>query len=845
MNPLHQLLSLRYLLQRWDRAALIVASIALGVATLVSARILNRCLGVAAEQTTSPAISAADLVLSNGELGIPRMMLDELRSKPDPAVQQLTPLIFERINLPDQRSRSAVLLGAELTGDLAATDNPLGIQLTQLNPSAFALLRTWVIVSRNLLVEFEATRKYPNDPFRVRFGSRTVDCVPVAVIDFAPNSPLGSLGVSLVGMELNQAIRLTRTAPPAGTSALLGSVTEPMWDVSHPPRINRIDLKLNKIGLADRAAVQERLQQRLGHRAKVDTPDSHGAATQEIITGMQVGFLLCSAGAMVVGLFLVYNALSVTVAERRHDIGILRSIGATRWQVVRLFLLAALVLGLIGAIVGVPLGLALARYTLSHFREELGSIFLNPDADPGELTLSTIFIATFAGLATALLAALIPSVQAASDQPADAVRRTTGGARGYWRVLHLGTCAALIGGGFGMILLRHSLPNRIGAFGGMMTALIGLLLAAPILVTLLVRMLQPILRRVLPLEARLAADNLTRAPGRTGLVIGALGAGVAVMIQTAGVGLSNERPIVQWIDEVIQADEFIFAGSMAEGTSSQSPMEPKVIRELAAQPGVEHFCGLRYLRPEYNDTIIFLIAMDARAFADGTQSRAPVPLPDLDALRKLDGTSNVVVSDNFARRHNKGVGDSITLPGPRGPLTFRIENVIRDYSWSRGTVFLDRSVYTRLYGDELVDVGHAFLKPGAAPEPFHAAVSERGLVRFDRLTVRQFFAELIERVYKLAYLQQIIVGIVAALGVVTALLISVLQRKRELGLLLAVGATPNQVLRSVLAEAALMGAFGTLMGFLIGFPLEWYVVKIILLEESGFAFDVIFPWKAG
>jgi putative ABC transport system permease protein len=98
-------------------------------------------------------------------------------------------------------------------------------------------------------------------------------------------------------------------------------------------------------------------------------------------------------------------------------------------------------------------------------------------------------------------------------------------------------------------------------------------------------------------------------------------------------------------------------------------------------------------------------------------------------------------------------------------------------------------------------------------------------------------------VYLLAYLQQIIIGVVAALGVVTALLISVLQRKRELGLLLAVGATPGQVLRSVLAEAMFMGIFGTLIGLLIGLPMVWYVLRLVLVEESGFILPILIPWK--
>jgi putative ABC transport system permease protein len=136
-----------------------------------------------------------------------------------------------------------------------------------------------------------------------------------------------------------------------------------------------------------------------------------------------------------------------------------------------------------------------------------------------------------------------------------------------------------------------------------------------------------------------------------------------------------------------------------------------------------------------------------------------------------------------------------------------------------------------------------FLKPGASDRDLDAYAARKGLFVTDKDSLRKFLSELISRVYLLAYLQQLVVGVVAALGVVTALLISVLQRKRELGLLLAVGATPGQVLRSVLAEAMLMGAIGTALGIVIGLPMEWYVLRVVLVEESGFVFDVVIPWK--
>src|SRR5262249_46160377 len=121
--------------------------------------------------------------------------------------------------------------------------------------------------------------------------------------------------------------------------------------------------------------------------------------------------------------------------------------------------------------------------------------------------------------------------------------------------------------------------------------------------------------------------------------------------------------------------------------------------------------------------------------------------------------------------------------------------------------------------------------------------AEYSLVVLTHQELREQIQSMLQRLYGLAYTQETMGALVAALGVVMALLISVLQRRRELGLLRAVGATQAQVLRSVLAEALLMGLIGTLIGLVMGMPLEWYAVRVILFEESGFLFPIGWPWR--
>ncbi len=861
---MYRLLALRYLLQRWDRGMLIVLSIALGVATLVSARILNQCIEAAAQDTTTPGASA-ELSVTNGEAGVLRSVADELRAARVAGVKSVQPLIYDRVTLPDLDGRVAVLVGAEVSTQLLTNDNALKAKveplrtpaLLHLAPVQAAVLegdftkagQLWdripgrlVMVSRSVYDEW-MRRTGGNKPFVVRYATRDVECLPVGVVEFDPDSPLAPLGKNFIGMSVGQAAQVVRPTPPL--AAVGGGLGEIAAETFAPPKVNRIDLFLEPG--ADRATVQAELAKLVGRRAEVRTPDAQRRSTQEVVAGLQIGVLMCSLGAMIVGLFLVYNAMAVTVAERRADIGVLRSLGATRLQVIALFAAAAAFLGLIGAVLGVPLGILLAEFTLSQFRAELESMFLNPEVNPAHLSWRNAVLAVVAGVTTAVFAALVPAIQAANDDPAHVVRRTSSGAKGVWRLIHRSACAILVIGGFAMILFRQELPHRLGGVGGMMTVLVGLLLSAPIFVGLFVSLLQPLVRATCPFSIRLACDNLSRAPGRTGVVIGALGAGVALMFQTAGVGRSNEEPVVTWITQVVQADHFVFSGNMTAANSSNSPMVATVARDLRALPGVDRVMTIRYARPEYNGTIVYLVALDATEYARATRARVPRGLPDLEKFLELPNTDDILVSENFAARHRAKVGDTITIAGPNGPVHLRIIGTVRDFSWSRGTIFMDRARYAKLFGDELIDICHVFLRTDRAPSAdagLERYTADKGLFLTDRDSLRQFLSELINRVYVLAYMQQLLVGVVAALGVVTALLISVLQRKRELGLLLAVGATPGQVLRSVLAEAFLMGLFGTVLGILIGLPMEWYVLKVMFVDESGFNLDMLIPWKA-
>jgi putative ABC transport system permease protein len=363
------------------------------------------------------------------------------------------------------------------------------------------------------------------------------------------------------------------------------------------------------------------------------------------------------------------------------------------------------------------------------------------------------------------------------------------------------------------------------------------------------RLLQPAARLVLGIEGRLAADNLVRAPGRTGLVITVLAAGVALFLQTAGVIRSNRDPIMEWVGQTVDADLVVASGSIVTGTGQNLTMRGDFAATVQkAIPEVEAMLPVRFRPIEYGEARVFLVALDAVGFH--AYNRHPETMTDRDLFPSLRqaGPAQALISENFRAIHGVQEGDTISLRGPHGPFALKVAGVIVDYNFPRGTVLIDRELYQRQFDDSFVDEFYIYLKPGTDPlavrrEMLQRWESTHALKVSTRDELLERFEQMIQRFAGVAYAQEIVVGLVASLGVMFALLISVIQRRSELGVLRAVGATKEQILRSVLAEAFLMGVIGMSIGLVIGVPVEWYCVHVIMFEEAGFLFPVRIPWE--
>ena len=724
--------------------------------------LLNQSLEAAAPEAGAPLDGHADLYVGNGDAGVQRALADALKVLP--GIRAVQPLVIQRVALPELHNQAALLIGADFTGQ---ETGGWRVTINELTPRVF--VRAVVFRQRPVLIGRELANALPPESteLNVLVAGQVHRLHCTGVID--ATGPDAVVAGNTVVTECEAA------------AALLG----------RPDLVSRLDVHLEPG--ADRTDVQRRLQAELAGRAIVSTPEGHDQRTQEMLSGVKIGMALCGGAALVVGLFLVYNALAVSGLARRHDIGILRSVGAyplanrktapggscnpwtcgdfagdsTRpWP-------GAIVIGSHAARDVRPLFGLGSKEAARHRRK--------PRQCRG------------AGLATTMLAAIVPTARACFETPVDALRRMPA-RQEVDRRLAVICSFALFALGLGCLLLREHLPRRVGTFGSLALLLVAALVATPLVAAGISRLLEPISQSLLGVAGRLAAGNLSRASGRVAIVIAALAAGTALLLQTAGLVRSNESSVRSWVDQCLAGDLFVTSGGPLTASGQALPMSDRVGRQLEEMhPDIRAVpLRFRYLDWEHGGrtTRVLLTALDAQAYYEANKDRKP-PLADLDLYRALCEPGTALVSENFAALYGVHPDEKIVLLGSEGPVELRVLSTVADYSCNRGTVFVDRARYHGQFDAGLVDVFDVYLRRQDNSQDVRDVLQRSPLAAAQRLSVlthdelRAHILGMVERLYGLAYTQEVVVAVVALLGVVAALLISVLQRRRELAVLRA------------------------------------------------------------
>ena len=612
-------------------------------------------------------------------------------------------------------------------------------------------------------------------------------------------------------------------------------------------RIDRIDVQLS--GSPDSDAIEaavSAIDARLPAGLTAQRPSRRGQQVERMLAAFHTNLTAMSWVALVVGLFLVYNTVTISVIARRDEIGTLRALGVTRGQVLALFLGEAAVLGIAGSILGIGLGRLLADAAVGLTSATVSTLYIATAAATPALTWPLVALAFTIGFPLALIAAWLPAREASAVSPTAAMRgHDQLATRVRLRPSALVLPALVLAAAAGLALLGPVNGRPLFGYLSSFVTIIGAALCVPAVVFGLARLVRAPLRRVLGVEGLLAHANLTAAIPRLSISIAALAVALSMTVAVVIMIGSFRDTVVYWVGQTLQADLFIGPG-MRPTVGSEQTMSPEVVAAVRAHPDVEALDSARNIDLVYQDNLVVLGAGSFDVVVARGSLLFKEPSDGREALRRAMGSEPVIVSEAFANKYDTRPGDTLTVNTPIGPRQFPVAAVYYDYAVDRGVIIMDQRTMAKYFGEMAPSGLAAYLRPGADAERVRAEILEsldeghRAFI-YTNGALRAEVLRIFDSTFAITYALEIIAVVVAMLGVAATLFTLVVERQRELTMLRLVGALRSQVRRAVVIEAALIGGVSQAIGLVVGLALAVILVYVINVQSFGWTIQFRVP----
>jgi putative ABC transport system permease protein len=808
-----RLISWPYFRKHVLRTLLTVAGIVLGVSVFVGMHTANQSVLMAFSRTVDRIAGKTELQVSAGETGFDESVLDTVQAAS--TVRVAVPVIEAVVdsNVPGQGN--LLVLGVDMTGDRSLRDYDLesGDAAVIDDPLVFLAQPDSLMLSK----EFA-------DKNHVTIGSR----------------------LTLGTVEGPKAFTVRGIMKPSGlTSAFGGNLA--IMDIYAAQKMFGRGRMFDRVDLAVKegrtiAEAQAELRATLGPGFEVDPPSGRGQQFEAMLAAYSMMMGVSSLFALFIGMFIIYNAFAIAVTQRRSEIGILRALGATRTQIRWLFLGESAVTGVIGSIGGVVLGLLIARGIAASIGTLINDVYgVAQRADDVSTNPWLLGLALALGISTSIVAALIPARNAARVDPVQALQK------GKYQVLSAGEnrLRAALAAGLGIVSIAclTIASSRVVFYVGYFLAIIVALLLAPALSLMLSRAIRPLLKWIRPVEGALAADSLIQAPRRTSASVAALMLSLALVVAFAGMARASYESIIAWMNTALNPELFVLPTQSIVVRTLRFPaeMEPA----LAQIPGVSLVQAVRNGRVTFRKTPIMLVAVNIPSIAETAQ--LPPVAGALDRMyRQTAAGEGVIVSENLAELQHLTLGETIEIAAPHGVLRLPIVGIIVDYSDQQGTVFLDRSVFIRYWKDDTINVFRIYVKHGVDVATVRQRILERfaGQRQVFVLTnneLKAYILRVTDQWFGLTSVQIAVAVLVAILGIVNTLTVSITDRRRELGVLKAVGGLRGQIRRTIWLEALSVAALGLVLGYALGAINLYYIIQMVRHDIAGMRLTYQFP----
>ncbi|MDX2269756.1 MAG: ABC transporter permease [Bryobacter sp.] len=609
-------------------------------------------------------------------------------------------------------------------------------------------------------------------------------------------------------------------------------------------RANRLDRILVTLPKAEEDKVDvwvETLRGHFGGSLSIRPVGARKEENRKMLAAFRWNLKILSYIALLVGAFLIYNTISVSVVRRRGEIGILRALGGTRAMVRGGFLAEAALFGLVGGVIGLAVGRVLAEGAVLLVGLTVEALYVSSTPAPVRFEWGAALLSLLTGVATSVLAALAPALEAGQVPPTEAMARgrvDTLAREGQGRYLLYAAGLAVVAA-----LLSQLPPIARLPLGGY-TAVLALVGSAAFLAPAFVTFGSKLLEGRLGVMSLLAGRSLSGALRRSAVLVATLATAAAMMTSVGIMVGSFRETMLTWLDTQIRADFYLRpAGSAA--IDRHPTIAEAVADEIERIPGVEAVDRFRAYSIRYGGLPATLAAGDVRA--QMRYGRTSLYAGNMaDALQSVTSGEGVIISEPFSEKHRLRVNDRIRLPIGAKEKEFRVAGIFLDYSSENGYVVLDRNALRQYLPDDEPSNLAVYLKASvssgsereAVRRQIEAACGPRRIAIFENSSLRAEAVRIFDQTFAVTYALEAIAIFVAIVGVAGAMLALIIDRRREIGLLRFLGGSRGQVQRLVLLEAGFLGLFSQILGMVAGAFMS--LILIFVINKQSFGWTIQF-----
>jgi putative ABC transport system permease protein len=734
--------------------------------------------------------------------GIPDAVYADLRRHGGLAAIDASPIIEAPVRIADA---TFTLIGL----DLLAFSSVRGTGLSVERPS----LKRILTQPDTLLLSASDARRLgvvPGDTLPLRIGARELSAELVGIL--TSNQTSGFEGLAIADIATAQ------------------EITERIGT------IDRIDLVITP----EEASV---LAEALPPGLRLVASEQRSETLRQMTRAFHTNLTAMSLLAMLVGGFIIYNTMTFAVLQRRSLLGSLRTLGCTRAQLFTLVLSEALFFALVGALLGLALGVLTGWGLVQLVTRTINDIYFALTVRELFVTPLSVVKGMTAGLLITLVAALGPAIEAARAQPRDVLRANSLERRGQRWVLWLGA--------FGLTLMvvgwgAAQIPSRsIGlGFLAILILILGFSLCVPAVLRAIALGLARIVGPIGGIPAVLAARGVAASITRTGIAAAALTVAIS---STLGVGVmidSFRSSLIVWLDTTLQSDIYVSAPSET-GNRADGALPSGLAERLTGLPGIAEISMGRSVRVESDTGSVLLLGLTSSSVSPSGFSFDGGEAADL--WTRFETGELILASEPYAYHHDVGVGDRVALFTQRGWQSFEIGGIFRDYGSDAGMLVMSGGRYAALWADDSVssigimvadnaDRAEVFERIRALTETLDAPV----LVSLNE-QIREQSLEIFDRTFAITHVLRLLAIGVAFIGVLSALMTLELERRRDYAVMRATGMTRRELTLLILTQTSILGLSAGVLAIPLGLVMADLLIEVVNLRSFGWTMEMRIP----